>query len=181
MFTELQVQELRIAFNTWRSVEKLDGRPYPENSDDAFRIMAVRAAKYGAPEARSAFTRAFTELVAEGVIKAYKPAPQPIEVTPEFRRRVTAMSPSEVRTAYQRDPEFRKLWDALSLEQVQADGSVRLSAEGADVDANPYKNFSARDWKSTPAQTLARMMSRPEFRERVEHIAAYGDQNGERI
>jgi hypothetical protein len=109
----MALRELRDAFQLWALRECAEGRPYPADHD--WEVICQTAKQWGAPHAKSAFARAFKTLVDQKRIKPQQ-QPRPVEVTPEFRQRVAIMNASDVRIAYQRDPEFRKLWDAMSLE-----------------------------------------------------------------
>lgn len=166
-YTETEQFEFLSNFREWAWTERAEGKPYPAEAD--WRVVCARAAEYGAPAAISAFHRAFRELVAEKVIKPLQ-LPIPIEIDQEFRDSVTRMPSGELLKKINRDPLFKQKFDLLSAESATA-----------QVDTNPYKDFSARDWKTIPASRLTQLMNNRAFRDRVDHIVAHGDQNGERI
>jgi len=166
-FSESQAAQLNVDFRFLNTRRAVEGQT-TVNPDD-FKVIAVRAVQYGAliPGSVSCWVRAMIELEREGIIKLRKPAPRPVEVTREFRLRVAGMSSSEVRIAYQRDPEFRKLWDAMSTEDVQPDGSVRLSAE---VDNASEPELTASGWRGLPPHVASRKMLDPKFRAQVQRL-----------
>ena len=64
--TQSQLHELRTDFSFYRIIEKVEGRAYPD--PDAFDVVVIDAARYGAPAARSAWTRACFEAQKAGKI-----------------------------------------------------------------------------------------------------------------
>lgn len=158
-----QLQQLRVAFEVWRSQEEIAGRPFPEAS--AFDAITADAVRYGALQGtRSAFARAVFEAAKAGKIRLLPPTPVPPEIDDAFRAEIQRMPSSDLLKRINRDPEFRAKFDALSLESSTAHQS----------DPDDYSSFQAADWRSVPAATLVRLMTKPGFRRRIEELAAAG-------
>jgi hypothetical protein len=132
--------------------------------------IAARAEIYGA-QTTTAFRRAFKELVDSHAIKpnpAYFPPPE--RVSEQFRTEVATMSSGDLLRRL-RDPEFKHQFDLLA--QEDANGSIRTVTAPTDG-ANEYADFQAKDWHALPPDTLARLMSKPSFRKRVDELVAAG-------
>ena len=99
MFTTDEVIRLREAFRIWSWTEQSEGRPFVRSTDeDAFKILAVRAVKFGAPEGHSAWTRAARELEVEGVIKLGKLTVQGTPIPTNFQDQLNGLTPGQLRS-----------------------------------------------------------------------------------
>ena len=159
-YTDIDTQLLFLSYKEW-ALE----RGYVADEATFEKLGDYVHAHGGFEPPISLWDRAVVELG----VKVKKLA-QPIAIDDEFRASVQNMSSSELLKRLQREPDFQAKFDQLA----QQDASPA-------VDNDPYKNFTARDWRSLPPNTLARLMSQRAFRARVDHIVAHGDQNGERI
>ena len=164
MFTPDQVAQLKEAFRIWSWTEQSEGRPFvPSTDKDAFKVLAVRAVKYGAPEAHSAWTRAAKELADEGAIVLHKPAPQPVEIDDSFRTEVQRMSSSELLKRLQREPGFAARFETLAQESA------------APRPSDPEREFTltAAQYNGIPAATAIRKyQSDPAFARAVDKLFA---------
>jgi hypothetical protein len=158
--TQAQMSELRTAFTAWRINEIAEGRPYPDAG--VFDSIASDAVRFGAPLARSAFARAVFEAAKAGKIRLHQPAPPPPDIDDEFRDAVQCMPASELRKKINTDATFKAKFDELAKEGSQPQ----------QQDADDYSTFKASDWRALPQETLARLMSRPAFRKRIDELAA---------
>lgn len=155
MFTPDQVALLHEAFRIWSWTEQSEGRPFvPSTDKDTFTVLAVRAVKYGALEgAHSAWTRAAKELADQGAIVLHKPAPQPVEVTQEFRDEVRRMLSSELLKRINTDADFKARFDALAAEDAaprSATADKEYSLTVAQYNALPAAT-AIRKYQSDPA------------------------------
>jgi len=113
--------------------------------------------------------RAFDKLVANGTLIP-KPnyVPPAVPVSPEFRLRVQQMHNDELRSLYRTDPAFREQLDRLWSEEGTSSREIPVP------EAGEYADFRAADWHKVPPDVLARLMSKPAFRKRVDELIAEG-------
>ena len=166
MFTEPHSQQLKIDFKFWRAIEQTAGRSFPDDTEEVFRLMAVRAAEYGAlAGARSSWTRAAKELAAEGLIRLKKPAAilQPIPAT--FESEVNAMSSTELRLKLNREPAFADVYGRWAAGE-KAEGSV----------AEQEPQLTAAQYHAIPAATICKKYAAsPDFRRQVDVLISRGE------
>ena len=165
MLTPSQLEELRVNFAFWRAIQQCRGLAYPPKDDATFQLLAERAVKYGALDgARSSWNRAAFVLAKEGAIRLHEPEPQPPEIDQAFRDEIQRMPSSLLLKRLNTDPTFKAKFDAFAME----DTAERPREEN-------YESFSAKDWRSLPPETAARLMSNPAFKARIDALAAVGE------
>lgn len=191
MFTPDQVALLHEAFRIWSWTEQSEGRPFvPSTDKDAFKILAVRAVKFGALDgARSAWTRAARELEVEGVLKLCKPMVQGTPIPTDFQDQLNVLTPGQLRMkitppanaarADQHDLRADRVRDHVAggYDAQFADWFNRWSSgerpEG--YAENEQTHLTAQQWRSLPPNVAAMKMHDPGFRAQVDRLIARGE------
>lgn len=98
-----------------------------------------------------------------------KPIEGYVYVPPAFREEIARMRSDEIK-ARLREPEFKRLYDAIALEEYSSSG-IRIPS----TPCNPWKYLTAEQWAAMPATKRAEKYARePMFKQAVEKLISEG-------